>query len=152
MNIKDFNSVEMLVPIHYRNKDGIQTQAVASVSVVRGRETVITIPGDKHSTAFMEMILLQVLTGFTVNQQDAQSGIPGHNVEVTMYPPEEIPVAELCGNHKPVQHRDGMEPWCPLCSLNKDYNEPRRIQFGNRPPQIGESLRRYEDGERLEGP
>lgn len=148
MNIKDFNSVEMLVPIQYMNKDGIQTQAVASVSVVRGRETVITIPGDKHSTAFMEMILLQVLTGFTVNQQEPQSGIPGHNVEVTM---DTDSPHMVCSTHVPVQHRDGKEPWCVFCKLNKDFNPPRKIAFGNRPPQIGESLRRYEEGEGREG-
>lgn len=153
MNIKDFHSVEKLVPIQYTNREGIETQAVASISVVRGKETVITIPGAKHSLAFMEMILWQVLTGFTVNQQDAQSGLPGHDVEVTMNPSEEeIPVAELCGNHKPVQHRDGLEPWCPLCSRNSNYNEPRRTLFGNRPTQFKESLRVYEETDTVEGP
>lgn len=152
MNLKDFNSVEKLVPIQYINREGIETKAVASISVVRGGDTVITIPGGKHSVAFMEMILLQVLTGFTVNQQVPQSGIPGHDVEVTMGPSDEMSVAELCGNHKPVQHRDGMEPWCPFCSMNKDHNEPRRIQFSNRPLQFKESLRVYEETDTVEGP
>ena len=26
--------------------------------------------------------------------------------------------------HKPAQHRDGKEPWCKTCGLNKDYEEP----------------------------
>ena len=149
MNIKDFNSVEMLVPIQYMNKDGIQTQAVASVSVVRGRETVITIPGDKHSTAFMEMILLQVLTGFTVNQQEPQSGIPGHNVEVTACCDESPRM--VCSKHQPIQHRDAKEPWCDDCMLNKDFNPPRQIAFGNRPSQFRESQKVFEEGEGREG-
>lgn len=27
-------------------------------------------------------------------------------------------------NHAPTQHRDGKEPWCDVCRLNKDYKYP----------------------------
>lgn len=29
-----------------------------------------------------------------------------------------------CSNHKPVQHRDGKEPWCKKCGLTEDYRRP----------------------------
>ena len=34
-------------------------------------------------------------------------------------------MATACPNHKPVQHRDGKEPWCRECGLTKDYRIPK---------------------------
>ena len=34
-----------------------------------------------------------------------------------------------CDDHRPVQHRDGKEPWCESCRLTKDFRHPRSL-FG----------------------
>lgn len=31
---------------------------------------------------------------------------------------------EATHDHKPVQHRDGREPWCKVCGLNRNHEEP----------------------------
>jgi hypothetical protein len=31
---------------------------------------------------------------------------------------------EATHDHKPVQHRDGKEPWCKVCGLNRNHEEP----------------------------
>lgn len=36
------------------------------------------------------------------------------------YQPTEPP----CGDHKPVQHRDGKPPWCKRCGLTASFTEP----------------------------
>lgn len=159
MNLKDYKSVEVTLPVRYPGEHA-ESSATAAVKVDRDNQIVITIPGAKHANAFMELILTQSALGFSMNYQLPQPGIPGHDVEVTMEPSsvEAIPHEDLCMNHIPLQHRDGKEPWCRRCGLNKDYDEPRQIQFGHRPPQIGESFRRYQEGlnvveeERVEGP
>ncbi|AWY05347.1 hypothetical protein SEA_MEMENTOMORI_93 [Microbacterium phage MementoMori] len=30
-------------------------------------------------------------------------------------------------DHRPIQHRDGREPWCRTCGLNADYNAPHSM-------------------------
>lgn len=148
MNLKDFRSVSVVLPMHFQGEHGPSMVPVL-VEVDRDGQAVITVRGQKYANSFIEMILSQQLTGFTMNQQPAQKGIPGDNVEVEMDPPSDGP----CPEHKPVQHRDGMEPWCALCSLNRFYDPPRAILFGGRPPQMQESLQRFEDRESYnEGP
>lgn len=34
--------------------------------------------------------------------------------------------------HKPVQHRDGKEPWCNECQLNAEFKEPK-TRFAPKP-------------------
>ena len=34
--------------------------------------------------------------------------------------------------HAPRQHRDGKEPWCPVCGKNAEHREPKS-RFGNHP-------------------
>lgn len=31
----------------------------------------------------------------------------------------------VCSNHRPVQHRDGKPPWCPICGKTADGKEPK---------------------------
>lgn len=31
---------------------------------------------------------------------------------------------EVTHDHRPVQHRDGKEPWCKVCGLNRNHEEP----------------------------
>lgn len=33
----------------------------------------------------------------------------------------------VCVVHRPVQHRDGREPWCPVCGFNADGKVPKTI-------------------------
>lgn len=32
---------------------------------------------------------------------------------------------ERCANHKALDHKDGMEPWCEACSLTWNYQPPK---------------------------
>lgn len=44
--------------------------------------------------------------------------------------PTDAPVMEPSihtHDHFPVEHRDGKEPWCPVCRLNASYEEPRPL-------------------------
>lgn len=36
---------------------------------------------------------------------------------------DDIPPKPACADHKPVQHRDGKEPWCKACGLNAKGTE-----------------------------
>lgn len=39
----------------------------------------------------------------------------------------DMPEAEVrCSDHKPVQHRDGMKPWCHQCGLTAEFHQPLR--------------------------
>lgn len=33
-------------------------------------------------------------------------------------------IGPTCPEHRPVQHRDGKEPWCGLCGLNSNMKRP----------------------------
>ena len=132
MSIKDFNTIEMFIPIKYNNRDNIETMATATIHVTRGSDTIITIPGNKHTEAFMEMILLQVMTGFTLNQKEPSAEFTESD-------------SVVCMNHIPIQHRDLKEPWCRRCGLNPQYLKPRVISFGKGPLKSRESQKVFEE-------
>lgn len=126
MNLKDFQSVSAVFPLHYQGENG-PTMVPVLVEATRDGQTVITIHGKKHANSFMELILTQQLTGFGMILQPAQKWFPDDNVEVTVDPSSyDPPNPDLCINHIPLQHRDGKEPWCRRCGLNKHFNEPRK--------------------------
>lgn len=35
----------------------------------------------------------------------------------------------VCGDHKPVQHRDRLPPWCKACGLTADFAFPTRKDY-----------------------
>lgn len=39
--------------------------------------------------------------------------------------------------HAPRQHRDGKEPWCPVCGKNAEHREPKS-RFGNHPAVVAQ--------------
>lgn len=45
---------------------------------------------------------------------------------VTESPRPQADAAPACSDHKPVQHRDGKEPWCDRCGLTSDGRTPAR--------------------------
>lgn len=49
----------------------------------------------------------------------------------TSEPPTEAEPDSTEHAHKPVQHRDGKEPWCKTCGLNNDGQEPSKRRTTN---------------------
>lgn len=154
MNIKDFEKVSVIIPMHYKDSENSSTMTSSLVEVTREGDINIKIRGFKHSEAFIALILSQQVTGFQMMQQPAvPHGIPGHNVEVQVDPKSPSITAgdppNACENHTPIQHRDAYEAWCEYCGFNRNYEIPRKIAFSTRPARIGDSLRRFEDAEKF---
>lgn len=42
----------------------------------------------------------------------------------------------FCDTHKPVQYRDGMEPWCPKCGMNARGATPKSLHPSLHTPKI----------------
>lgn len=41
---------------------------------------------------------------------------------------EELNLNPPCPDHKPVQHRDGKPPWCPVCRLTATWDNPHILR------------------------